>query len=184
MSKYLDNDSDDSPPDHLQILTLTETTGRRQVTEYLDTSTGEILAAQQVRKLGVKEIRPDARERREATLDALRKEVRQFALFVLPFRNGRCSFSPGMDQLVKWYAFLHDRRPCDVRRLVKGLESGGIIERSAHGEHVPTLDFRWNRSGTTRESIDGEYAASTVKLDRLLIARRYAAGKQREREAA
>lgn len=64
------------------------------VTEYLDTETGEILKADDLRR----ENRHDfyqpfhASERvlqREAVLNSLRPEVRKFALFVLKFRNHR-----------------------------------------------------------------------------------------------
>lgn len=176
-------DTDDSHPDHLQILTVERKGRRLHVTEYVDMTIGEILSATQVRKMGVKEIRPDARVRRERILNGLRKEVRQFADFVLTFRNGRGGFAPGIDELVRWYAFLHDRRPNDVRRLVQRLVEGGVIEQVPHGEHVPTHDLMWLRSAPTKASVKGEYSSALVKFDRLLIARRAATEKE-ERQAA
>lgn len=172
-------DEEDSQLDNLQILSVHMARRRLQVTEYLDTSTGEILTATEVCKFGVREIRSDARVRREAVLASLRKEVREFADFVLRFRNGRCSFSPGMDQLVLWYAYLHDKRPDNVRRIVKGLIKGGVVERTAHGEYIPTADFRWHQRGSLKALIDGEYSAALLKFDRLLLARNYAIARYR-----
>ncbi|AWI80604.1 hypothetical protein CEW87_15265 [Parazoarcus communis] len=176
------HDTSTSHLDHLQILTVAPVRRRLQVTEYVDTSTGEILTAEEVRKLGVKEIRADARMRRERALAALRDEVRQFAEFVLSFRNGRGAFTPGMDQLCKWYAFMLDRRPDNVRRLIPKLAEGGIVEQTPHGEWVPTKDFMWIRGQTTKGTVHGEYAAALTKFDRIRLRRQ--AQQEARREAA
>jgi len=100
------------------------------ITEYLDTHTGEILEAKAIRK--DKEFWPELHfsERclqREFILNSLRPEVREFALFVLRFRNKRRGVTPGFGQLVKWYAELEGKRPDNVRRYINPLEDAGII---------------------------------------------------------
>ncbi|MCK9988841.1 MAG: hypothetical protein AzoDbin1_05313 [Azoarcus sp.] len=75
--------------DDLQILTYQIVRGKLTVTEYLDASTGEILSAEEAKRLGLTVSRSEARAKRQRKLDALRVEVRAFALFVLAFRNRR-----------------------------------------------------------------------------------------------
>lgn len=104
------------------------------ITEYVDTCTGEILEATELRKGKDKnkELWPElhASERclqREFILNSLRPEVREFALFVLRFRNQRRGVTPGFDRLVRWYAELAGKRADNVRRYIKPLEKVGII---------------------------------------------------------
>lgn len=100
------------------------------ITEYLDRSTGEIIQAS--------ELRNDARVPdqihvgeiillRQALLDSLRKEVKEFALFVLHFRNNRRGITPEIETLIEWYARLHGKRPSNVRRYVAVLEKAGFL---------------------------------------------------------
>lgn len=100
------------------------------ITEYVDTHTGEILEAKALRDN--KELWPafDFSERclqRECILNNLRPEVREFALFVLRFKNQRRGVTPGFGQLVKWYAELTGKRADNVRRFIKPLEEAGIV---------------------------------------------------------
>lgn len=100
------------------------------ITQYVDTHTGEILEAKAIRK--DKELWPELHfsERclqREFILNSLRPEVREFALFVLTFRNKRRGVTPGFRQLVKWYAELAGKRADNVRRFIKPLEEAGIV---------------------------------------------------------
>lgn len=100
------------------------------ITEYVDTGTGEILEAKELCK--GKELWPElhASERclqREFILNSLRPEVREFALFVLRFRNQRRGVTPGFDRLVRWYAEFAGKRADNVRRYIKPLEEVGII---------------------------------------------------------
>lgn len=100
------------------------------ITEYLDRTTGEILEAKELRKGS--ELWPEfhVSERclqREFILNILRPEVREFALFVLTFRNKRRGVTPGFGQLVKWYAELTGKRADNVRRFIKPLEEVGIV---------------------------------------------------------
>lgn len=100
------------------------------VTEYVDTLTGAILQAAELRNS--KELWPviHASERclqREFILNSLRPEVREFAFFVLRFRNQRRGVTPGFGQLAKWYAELEGKRADNVRRYINPLEEAGII---------------------------------------------------------
>lgn len=100
------------------------------ITEYVDTLTGEIAKATELRSS--KEFWPEiyASERcmqREFILNSLRPEVRQFALFVLRFRNQRRGVTPGFEKLVKWYGEITGKRADNVRRYVIPLKEAGII---------------------------------------------------------
>jgi hypothetical protein len=104
------------------------------ITEYLDLSTGEIIQASDLRndprippQIHVGEIIL----LRQALLDSLRKEVKEFALFVLHFRNNRRGITPEIETLVEWYARLHGKRPSNVRRYVTVLEKAGFLAGSS-----------------------------------------------------
>ena len=109
------------------------------ITEYVDMETGEIIAAAALKdnpKVLPTDVWPTVRSsermlQREFILGSLREEVREFAEFVLQFRNQRRGVTPGVDQLVKWYAILTDKQACHVRRYVKPLEEAGVIAGSA-----------------------------------------------------
>lgn len=100
------------------------------ITEYVDTHTGEILEAKGLRNGKELYLELHFSERclqREFILNSLRPEAREFALFVLAFRNKRRGVTPGFEQLVKWYAELNGKRADNVRRLIKPLEKAEII---------------------------------------------------------
>lgn len=100
------------------------------IIEYVDMETGEIIPAAAVSKDS--EVWPTFHfsERvlqREFILASLRKEVREFALFVIAFSNKRRGVTPGVDELVKWYARLTGQRACHVRRYVPRLEKMKVL---------------------------------------------------------
>jgi len=104
------------------------------ITEYLDLCTGEIIQASDLRndprlppQIHVGEIIL----LRQALLDSLRKEVKEFALFVLHFRNNRRGITPEIETLIEWYARLHGKRPSNVRRYVTVLEKTGFLAGSS-----------------------------------------------------
>ena len=101
-----------------------------EITEYVDSGTGEIYQADAVPRRAVK--RPiryaEMGLQRQAVMHGLRPEVRRFAQFVLSFRDQRGGITPGMSKLVEWYADLEGRRVPDVRRYVARLEEAGICE--------------------------------------------------------
>lgn len=104
------------------------------ITEYVDMETGEIIPAEALKD--DPEVWPTIRAsersmQRAFVLECLRKEVREFARFVLTFRNQRRGITPAIEDLVEWYAQLHGKRPGNVRRYVKQLEDTGILAGKA-----------------------------------------------------
>lgn len=100
------------------------------ITEYVDTLTGEILQATELRndkELWQVMYASERCMQREFILSSLRPEVREFALFVLRFRNQRRGVTPSFEGLVKWYAELSGKRPDNVRRYIPVLTDAGII---------------------------------------------------------
>jgi hypothetical protein len=104
------------------------------VAEYIDMTTGEIIQAAALRndpcvppQLHVGEIVC----LRQAIMNSLRKEVRDFAYFVLQFRNSRRGITPTIDTLVEWYAQLYTKRVSNVRRYIKALEKAGLLAGSS-----------------------------------------------------
>ena len=112
-----------------------------EIAEYVDTATGEIISSVEAKR------RPDFKPtirtseltlQKEAALSRLRPEVREFAYFVLAFRNQRRGMTPPMDGLVKWYALMTQKRPSDVRRYIPRLEEARIC----HGDVMyPIFQF-------------------------------------------
>jgi hypothetical protein len=100
------------------------------IDHYIDIETGEVIPTVQARKLPDfwQEIRFSERcIQRSEVLLGLRKEVRQFAEFVLKFRNFRRGITPGIETLVRWYASLHGKAPHHVRRHVMVLQNAGLL---------------------------------------------------------
>lgn len=139
-----------------------------KIVEYLDPSTGEIIQASNLRndprvpsQIHVGEIQL----LRLSLLNSLRKEVREFSVFVLQFRNNRRGVSPEMETLVEWYARLHGKRPSNVRRYVAVLQSAGFLA----GESL--LSPLFQRTGKTSTSKDhlGEDMLARCKLMKIRI---------------
>jgi hypothetical protein len=104
------------------------------IIEYIDTESGEIIKTAQLRndpriplQIHVGEIMLQ----RQTLINSLRKEVRDFAYFVLQFRNNRRGITPSIDSLVDWYASLHGKRISNVRRYVAVLEEAGFLAGSS-----------------------------------------------------
>jgi len=132
------------------------------INEYLDRTTGEILSVNELRDS--KELWPafDFSERclqREFILDSLRPEVREFALFVLRFRNKRRGVSPSFEQLARWFAEITGKRADNVRRYIKPLEKARIIAGESllgplfqiAGRSVPTSEHLAEDSNASAE---------------------------------
>lgn len=113
---------------NLAILSCRFFRGKLHVTEYLDMKTGEIIEAKSISCMGMKAIRPDAMRRREDKLNSLRKEIREFVLFLLKFRNRLGGFLMPLDQLVKWYGKLEGKEAKHIRRYLPRLVDAGIID--------------------------------------------------------
>lgn len=99
-----------------------------EITEYLDLETGEIIPAKQVHAAQGQPIDLSLRAlQREHLLNSLREEVKEFAFYVLTFRNRRRGITPDIEKLVKWYAEATHRRTENVRRHLPKLKQAGIL---------------------------------------------------------
>lgn len=113
---------------NLAILTVRGSRRKPLVTEYIDLATGEVIDAESAQRLGVRSIRPDAMLRRYKKLDSLRKEPREFANFLLKFRDGRCKFLMPIDTIVDWYSKLTGKELHHVRRYFQTLVNAEILD--------------------------------------------------------
>jgi hypothetical protein len=104
-----------------------------EISEYLDTITGEIISAAKMSR------HPDRRPtirvgelalQKQAAISRLRPEVAEFAYFVLAFRDQRRGVTPTMEVLVKWFALMTGRRASDIRRYLPRLDEAGICQGS------------------------------------------------------
>jgi hypothetical protein len=130
------------------------------VTEYIDLSTGEIMQAADLRndprvppQIHLGEIMLQ----RQALMNSFRNEVREFAYFVLQFRNNRRGITPTVDTLSKWYAWIHEKRVSNVRRYVNTLEKAGLLAGSSL---LSPLFQRTGKNKTTRDHLGEDFAAS------------------------
>ncbi|MGE5648896.1 MAG: hypothetical protein ACM34A_01755 [Bacillota bacterium] len=104
------------------------------ITQYVDMVTGEIIDATALKNDPEFWSTVYFSERvlqRRFILAGLRKEVREFALFILAFRNQRRGVTPGVDGLVKWYAELTGKQACHVRRYLQPIEDAGVLVGSS-----------------------------------------------------
>ena len=134
-----------------------------KVVEYLDQTTGEIIQASDARndpRLPQQIYVGEIQLLRESLMASLRKEVREFALFILRFRNSRRGISPEINTIVDWYAMIHGKRPSNVRRYVKALHEASFLA----GESL--LSPLFQRTGKTTISKDhlGEDSAARSTL--------------------
>lgn len=122
------------------------------ITEYLDLSTGEIIPASRLKndpRVPPQMYFGEIQLLRQSLMNSLRPEVREFALFVLRFRNNRRGITPEIGTLVEWYARLHNKRPSNVRRYVDVLEKAGFLAGSSllsrlfqhTGKHAVASDY-------------------------------------------
>lgn len=134
-----------------------------KITEYLDMSTGEIIQA--VKLKNDRRVPPEIhvgeiQMLRKCLLDSLRKEVREFAMFVLQFRNSRRGVSPEIDTLVDWYSRIHRKRPSNVKRYIATLRESSFFA----GESLLSLLFqRTGKKATSKDHL-GEDAAGSILL--------------------
>ena len=130
-----------------------------KIVEYLDPGSGEIIKASNLRndprvpsQIHVGEIQL----LRMSLMNSLRKEVREFAAFLLQFRNNRRGVSPEVGTLVEWYASLYGKRPSNVRRYVAVLQSAGFLA----GESLLSPLFqRTGKKSTSKDHLGEDMAA-------------------------
>lgn len=151
--------------DNLAVLSYRRFRGKIQVTEYLDMTTGEIIEAKTINAQGMKAIRPEAMQRRQEKLNSLRKEVRQFAVFLLKFRNQLGGFLLSLDQLVKWYGSLEGKEAKHIRRYLPRLVDAGILDFDSK----LTPDFMWFDPEVGRAGVRGETFRAYRILDELRL---------------
>lgn len=89
---------------------------RHKVLEYVNLKTGEIIPFAFAKQIGVTEFdyEPLTKERNEI-LSSFRKEVKEFALFVLMFRNKRRGLSPNINQVMVYYSKLTGMRKNNIK---------------------------------------------------------------------
>lgn len=131
------------------------------VEEYIDLSTGEIIKTVHLRndprvppQIYVGEIMLQ----RQAMMNSFRKEVREFAYFVLKFRNNRRGITPTIDTLVEWYARINEKRVSNVRRYVNVLERAGLLAGSSL---LSPLFQSTGKTKTTKDHLGEDFSAST-----------------------
>lgn len=131
------------------------------VKEYVDIKTGEIVKAELVHKeCNIKEIDYGVMVmQRQYLLSKLRKEVREFALFVLKFRNKRRGITPTIKVLCQWYAELNDMLPKNVYKYIERLQEGGILSKDNPEVMAPLFQI----SGTNTKSKDHLSELSNAK---------------------
>ena len=150
---------------NLAILSCRHFRGKLHVNEYLDLKTGEIIEAAPIIRMGMKAIRPDAMRRREDKLDSLRKEIREFVLFLLKFRNRFGGFLMSLDQLIKWYGKLEGKAAKHIRRYLPRLVDAGILDF----DHRLNPDFMRFDPEVGRDGVRGETFTAYRIFDELRL---------------
>ena len=136
----------------------------RKVAEYVDTYSGEIFTAKEAKALGLQEIDYGLLAlRREAILGGLRKEVREFAMFVLKFRNKRRGVTPNAQELCRMYAELYNKRSDNVRRLLDTLKKKGILE----SDELLSPEFQISGVNTTAKDHLAEMFIAEITYEKL-----------------
>ena len=142
--------------------------GKIKVTEFVDMTTGEIISAEVARtKYSVGVIYPEARAKREVKLNSLRKEVRDFALFILKFRNNSGGFKVPFERLLEWYAKYTDKKISHIKRYIEPLTNAGIIDES-EGIVFPHNDFSIQTKNPIRNSHKADPFSAGVIFSNLL----------------
>lgn len=104
---------------------------------------------------------------KEYILSTLRKEPREFANFVLQFRNKRRGLTPGINELCEWYALYTGKSSCHVRRYVKNLVEVGILVSNNQDTLMPLFQ-QYDKSAKSTD-VMSELFEATVKFDLMLI---------------
>lgn len=137
-----------------------------EVIEYVNVFTGEIVSAEQAKELGIKpgiDVSILAMQR-EYVLNLLRQEVREFALFLLKFRNNRRGITPDADEICKMYAEIHGLRASHVRRNIPKLKAAGILESIYM---LTPLFQKAGKSMTARQHLSEDFKAQVIYQNEL-----------------
>lgn len=150
---------------NLAVLTVRGSRRKPLVTEYVDLATGEIINAESAQRLGVRSIRPDAMMRRMKKLDSLRKEPREFANFLLKFRDGRCKFLMPIDNIVNWYSKLTGKELHHVRRYFPALIKAEILDT----DQVLNEDFMIHNPSAGKGAAKGDLFRAYNIFDQMML---------------
>ena len=153
---------------NLAVLTVKGSRRKPLVTEYVDLATGEIIDAETAYKLGVRSIRPDAMMRRMKKLDSLRKEPREFANFLLKFRDGRCKFLVTIDTIVSWYSKLTGKETRNIHRYFPCLIKAEILD----SDQMLNEDFMINNPNAGKAAVKGDLFRAYNVFDRMMLKKR------------
>jgi hypothetical protein len=137
-----------------------------EVIEYVNVFTGEIISAEQAKELGIKpgiDVSILAMQR-EYVLNLLRREVREFALFLLKFRNNRRGITPDANEICKMYAEIHGLRASHVRRNIPKLKAAGILESIYM---LTPLFQRAGKSMTAKQHLSEDFKAQVIYQNEL-----------------
>lgn len=142
------------------------------VKDYVDIKTGEIFEADLIHKeCCFKEIDYGVMVmQRQYLLSKLRKEVREFALFVLKFRNKRRGITPTIKVLCQWYAELQNLRPDNIYRYIPKLQEGGILSKDNPDVMTPLFQISGNNTSAKQHMSEMSNANAVFAL--ILIQRR------------
>lgn len=150
---------------NLAIFTVKGSKRKPLVTEYVDTTTGGIIPAQVAQKMGVRSIRPDAMMRRLKKLDSLRREPREFANFLLKFRDGRCKFLVTLDTIVGWYSKLTGKEPHHIRRYIPSLVKAEVLD----SDQVLNEDFMIHNPTAGKGAVKGDLFRAYNIFDQMIL---------------
>ena len=136
---------------------------RYKVKEYVNLKTGEIISFTFAKQIGVTEFdyEPLTQEKNEI-LDSFRKEVKDFALFVLVFRNKRRGLSPNIEQVVEYYSKYSGMRKNNIKaRLLPS-----IMQKILYSDTLMMPPFQINdRKATAKEHLQEDFIAENKFFD-------------------
>jgi len=132
---------------------------RHKVLEYVNLKTGEIIPFNFAKQIGITEFdyEPLTQERNEI-LDSLRKEVKEFALFVLLFRNKRRGISPNIEQVIEYYSKFSGMRKNNIKSRLLPL----ILNKVLFSSTLMMPPFQINdKNITAREHLQEDFIAES-----------------------
>lgn len=150
---------------NLAIFTVKGTKRKPLVAEYVDVTTGEIIDAETAYKMGVRAIRPDAMKQRLMKLDSLRREPREFANFLLKFRDDRCKFLVPMVSIVSWYSKLTGMETRNIRRYFPCLIKAQILD----SDLMLNEDFMINNPNAGKAAAKGDLFRAYNVFDLMMV---------------
>lgn len=145
-----------------KILNKTFLFTRSKVTEYIDMSTGEIISPALAKRLGVVEYNFGifVKERNEI-LNSFRKEVFDFAQFILLFRNKRRGISPNIKQVIEYYSKYSSKRIDNIKNRLLPQVMNKII--ASDTLLMPPFQLT-SRTMTAQEHLQEDFVAENVFL--------------------